>query len=81
VVTVPVRDFDASIGENSALEPSGRIVLFAGALLLLSLAGGASAIVSHTEVSSDAIRSSVTRSEAEVEKALKLPVASTSRGK
>jgi hypothetical protein len=24
VVTVPVRDFDASIGENSALEPTGK---------------------------------------------------------
>jgi NAD-dependent oxidoreductase involved in siderophore biosynthesis len=50
--------------------------LFAGALALLSPAGGASLIVSQTKVSPEAIRSSVTRSEAEVEKAWKLPAAS-----
>jgi hypothetical protein len=51
--------------------------LFAGVLALITMAGGASLIVSQTKVSPDAIRSSVTRSEAGVEKAWKLPAAST----
>jgi hypothetical protein len=50
--------------------------LFAGALALLSPTGGAVLIVSRTKVSPEAIRSSVARSEAEVEKAWKLPAAS-----
>ena len=51
--------------------------MFAGVLALITMAGGASLIVSQTKVSPDAIRSSVTRSEAGVEKAWKLPAAST----
>jgi len=54
-----------------------KIALFAGMLALITLAGGASLIVGQTKVSPDAVRSSVTRSETEVEKAWKLPVAST----
>jgi NAD-dependent oxidoreductase involved in siderophore biosynthesis len=54
-----------------------KIALLAGVLALITLAGGASFIVSQTKVSPDAIRSSVTRSEAGVEKAWKLPAAST----
>jgi NAD-dependent oxidoreductase involved in siderophore biosynthesis len=54
-----------------------KIALFAGVLALITLAGGASLIVSQTKVSPDAVRSSVTRSETEVEKAWKLPAAST----
>jgi Phytochelatin synthase len=56
-----------------------KIALLAGVLALITLAGGASLIVSQTKVSPDAIRSSVTRSEAEVENAWKLPAASTFR--
>src|SRR4029450_13159525 len=56
---------------------SARIALLAGVLALITLAGGASLIVSQTKVRPDAIRSSVTRSEAGVEKAWALPVAST----
>ena len=56
---------------------AAKIALFAGVLALITLAGGASLIVSQTKVSPDAIRSSVTRSEAGVEKAWKLPAAST----
>jgi outer membrane murein-binding lipoprotein Lpp len=48
---------------------TARIALFAAVLALITLAGGASLIVSQTKVSPDAIRSSVTRSEAGVEKA------------
>jgi hypothetical protein len=54
-----------------------KIALLAGVLALITLAGGAGLIVSQTKVSPDAIRSSVTRSEAGVEKAWKLPAAST----
>jgi Phytochelatin synthase len=54
-----------------------KIVLLAGALVLTTLAGGASLIVNQTKVSPDAVRSSVTRSEADVDKAWKLPAAST----
>ena len=56
-----------------------RIALFAGVLALITFAGGASLIVSQTKVPPDAIRSSVTRSEAAVEKAWALPAASTFR--
>jgi hypothetical protein len=56
---------------------AAKIALFAGVLALTTLAGGASLIVSPTKVSPDAILSSVTRSEAGVEKAWKLPAAST----
>jgi hypothetical protein len=55
---------------------AAKIALSAG-VLALTLAGGASLIVSQTKVSPDAIRASVTRSEAGVEKAWKLPAAST----
>jgi hypothetical protein len=56
---------------------AAKIALFAGVLALITLAGGASLIVSQTKVDPDAIRSSVTRSEAGVEKAWMLPAAST----
>jgi hypothetical protein len=56
---------------------AARIALFAGVLALITLTGGASLIVSQTKVRPDAIRSSVTRSEAGVEKAWALPAAST----
>src|SRR5919204_3311856 len=56
---------------------AARIALFAGALALIAFSGGTSLIVSQTKVSPEAIRSSVTRSEAELEKAWKLPAAST----
>jgi Phytochelatin synthase len=56
---------------------TARISLFAGVLALITLAGGASLIVSETKVSTDAVRSSVTRSETDIEKAWKLPAAST----
>jgi hypothetical protein len=59
---------------------AARIALFAGVLALITLAGGASLLVSQTKVPPDAIRSSVTRSEAAVEKAWSLPAASTFRG-
>src|ERR1700682_5910749 len=55
---------------------AAKIALSAG-VLALTLAGGASLIVSQTKVSPDAIRASVTRSEAGVEQAWKLPAAST----
>jgi len=51
--------------------------LLAGVLALIALAGGAGLVVSQTKVRPDAIRSSVTRSEAVVEKAWTLPAAST----
>ena len=54
--------------------------MLAGVLALITLAGGASLIVSQTKVPPDAIRSSVTRSEAGVEKAWALPAASTFKG-
>ena len=54
-----------------------RFALFTGVLALIILAGGAGLIVSQTKVSPDAIRSSVTRSEAGIEKAWRLPAAST----
>jgi len=54
-----------------------RFALFTGVLALIILAGGAGLIVSQTKVSPDAIRSSVTRSEAGIEKAWRLPTAST----
>jgi Phytochelatin synthase len=60
---------------------AARIALFAGVLALITLAGGAGLIVSQTKVSPDAIRSSVTRSEAGVEKAWALPAASTFKRK
>jgi hypothetical protein len=50
---------------------AAKIALSAG-VLALTLAGGASLIVSQTKVSPDAIRASVTRSEAGVEKAWKV---------
>jgi hypothetical protein len=56
-----------------------RIASLAGVLALITLASGASLIVSQTKVSPDAIRSSVTRSETEVDNAWKLPAASTFR--
>jgi hypothetical protein len=56
---------------------AARIALLAGVLALITLAGGAGLIVSQTKVRPDAIRSSVTRSEAVVEKAWALPAAST----
>jgi hypothetical protein len=56
---------------------AARISFFAGVLALITLAGGASLIVSETKVSPDAVRSSVTRSETDIEKAWKLPAAST----
>ena len=56
---------------------AAKIALFTGVLALIILAGGAGLIVSQTKVSPDAIRSSVTRSEARIEKAWKLPAAST----
>jgi hypothetical protein len=56
---------------------AARIALFAGALALIGLAGGAGLIVSQTKVSPDAIRSSVTRSEGALEKAWMLPAAAT----
>jgi hypothetical protein len=56
---------------------AAKIALFTGVLALITLAGGAGLIVSQTKVSPDAIRSSVTRSEAGIEKAWKLPAAST----
>jgi hypothetical protein len=56
---------------------TAKIALFAGALALITLAGGAGLIVSQTKVSPDAIRSSVTRSESDIERAWKLPAAST----
>jgi hypothetical protein len=58
---------------------AARIALFAGVLALIILAGAASLIVSQTKVSPDAIHSSVIRSEAGVDKAWKLPAASTFR--
>ena len=51
--------------------------MLAGVLALIALAGGAGLVVSQTKVRPDAIRSSVTRSEAVVEKAWTLPTAST----
>jgi hypothetical protein len=54
-----------------------KIALFAGVLALITLVGSASLIVSQTKVSPDAVRSSVTRSAADVERAWKLPAAST----
>jgi hypothetical protein len=56
---------------------TAKIASFASVLALITLAGGASLIVSQTKVSPDAVRSSVTRSETDVEKAWRLPVAST----
>jgi hypothetical protein len=56
---------------------AAKIASFASVLALITLGGGASLIVSQTEVSPDAIRSSVTRTETGVEKAWKLPAAST----
>ena len=56
---------------------AARIVLFAGVWALITLAGGAGLVVSQTKVRPDAIRSSVARSEAGVEKAWALPAAST----
>jgi hypothetical protein len=58
---------------------AAKIALLAG-VLALALAGGASFIVSQTKVGPDAIRSSVTGSEAEIEKAWTLPAASTFKG-
>jgi len=46
-----------------------KIALLAGVLVLTTLAGGASLVVNQTKVSPDAVRSSVTRSEADVDKA------------
>ena len=54
-----------------------KIALFAGVLALITLVGSASLIVSQTKVGPDAVRSSVTRSAADVERAWKLPAAST----
>src|SRR5258705_308619 len=65
---------------GTGLQPVSRtlkIALLAGVLVLTTLAGGASLIVNQTKVSPDAVRSSVTRSEADVDKAWKLPAAST----
>lgn len=56
---------------------AARVALFAAVLALIALAGGAGHVVSQTKVPPDAIRSSVTRSEAVVEKAWALPAAST----
>src|SRR5439155_7327866 len=65
--------------ENFGMSRAVRIALFAGVLALIILAGAASLIVSQTKVSPDAIHSSVIRSEAGVDKAWKLPAASTFR--
>jgi hypothetical protein len=54
-----------------------NVALLAGVLALIALIGGASLIVSQTKVSPDAVRSSVLRSEADIEKAWKLPAAAT----
>jgi Phytochelatin synthase len=56
---------------------AARIALFAGALALIGLAGGAGLVISQTKVNPDAIRTSVTRSAPELEKAWKLPAAAT----
>ena len=58
---------------------TAKVTLFAGVLTLIALVGGASLLVSETKVSPDAIRLSVTRSEADLDKAWKLPAASTFR--
>ena len=57
---------------------TAKVVLFACVSALITLVGGASLLVSETKVSPDAVRLSVTRSEADLDKAWKLPAASTS---
>src|SRR5215207_5663015 len=59
------------------MSQAARIALLAGVSALVALTGGAGLVVSQTKVRPDAIRSSVTRSEAVVEKAWVLPAAST----
>jgi len=56
---------------------TAKIALLAGALALIALVGGANLIVSQTKVSPEAVRSSVSRSEPDMEKAWKLPAATT----
>lgn len=54
-----------------------KLALSIGALALVVVFGAAGLLVGQTKVSPDAIRSSVTRSEAMIEKAWRLPAAAT----
>ena len=54
-----------------------NIAMLAGVLTLIALVGGATLIVDQTKVSPDAVRSSVLRSEPDIEKAWKLPAATS----
>lgn len=54
-----------------------KVAMVAVVLALIGSAGGASFIISQTKVSSEAIRSSVLRSEKDIENAWKLPAAAT----
>jgi hypothetical protein len=56
---------------------TAKVALFASVSALITLVGGASLLVSETKVSPDAVRLSVTRTEADLDKAWKLPAAST----
>lgn len=56
-----------------------KLGLLGGLLALIALVGGATLVVSQTRVSPEAVRSSVLRSEPDIEKAWKLPTATTFR--
>jgi hypothetical protein len=56
-----------------------RIALLAGAVALIGLAGAGALLVGQTKVPPDAIRNSVIRTEAAIERAWRLPAASTFR--
>jgi hypothetical protein len=57
----------------------GKIALLAGAVALIALAGAGALVVGQTKVPPDAIRNSVVRTEATIERAWQLPAASTFR--
>jgi hypothetical protein len=57
----------------------GKIALLAGAVALIGLAGAGALVVGQAKVPPDAIRNSVIRTEATIERAWQLPAASTFR--
>jgi NAD-dependent oxidoreductase involved in siderophore biosynthesis len=56
---------------------TAKVAMFAGMLALIGAVGGASFIISQTKVSPEAIRSSVSQSENDIDNAWKLPAAAT----
>jgi NAD-dependent oxidoreductase involved in siderophore biosynthesis len=56
---------------------TAKVAMLVGVLALIASVGGAGLIISSTKVSPEAIRSSVLRSETDIENAWKLPAAAT----